>query len=266
MSLDITSETQNDGNMPAILILLLFFAVPVFAQGTSSGIAISLPVAGTNIVNGSVISSTATGYALTTTAFDPNTYGVVTDTPAVSFRDKTSGTGMYAVITNGKTAVRVSGKNGGIKPGDFLASSDIPGVAVKTEGTGFVIGTALETVTFTQSGDIKLVLTSISPRYNTNVSAGGRGINLLKNVKSAASSPFLTPLTSMRYLLAVIVTAIAFGGSFWYFGRFAKTGIEALGRNPLAAKIIAAGVALNTLLTVAILAGGLFLAYLILVL
>ena len=252
--------------MQMLLLLFLLFTSPVHAQETSSGIAISLPIAGTGIANGSVISSTTTGYELTKSSADPNIYGVVTDNPAVSFQQKVLQPGMYQVITNGKTYVRVSGKNGNIKQGDYLTSSDVPGTALRTDATGFVVGTALEAKDFSTPDTVELVLTAVSPRYNTNVSTSAKGVNLLSNFKSAASSPFLTPLTSMRYLLAVIVTAVAFGGSFLYFGRFGRTGIEALGRNPLAAKMITIGVIANIILTVIILGSGLFLAYLILVL
>ncbi len=93
-----------------------------------------------------------------------------------------------------------------------------------------------------------------------------KGINLLSNFKSAASSPFLSPLTSLRYLLAVVVTATAFGLGFLYFGRIAAHGVEALGRNPLASKIIIAGIVFNAVMTAVIVVGGLFLAYLILIL
>ena len=254
------------GSIGSICLFVYWFITPVSAQETISGVAISLPIRGT-IEDGSVISSTVTGYALTAIAYDPNTYGVVTTNPAASFQQTTPAPGSYAVMTDGIAYVRVSGVNGNIKLNDFITSSSIAGTAMKADTTGFVIGTALEAKEFATPQTIALVLTSIAPHYNTAVTTGGgKGVDLLKNLKSAASSPFLTPLTSLRYILAVVVTAISFAGSFWFFGRFGKTGIEALGRNPLAAKSIAIGVVFNIILNIVILASGLFLAYLILVL
>jgi hypothetical protein len=72
-------------------------------------------------------------------------------------------------------------------------------------------------------------------------------------------------LASLRYLLAIIVAVMAFGLGFVYFGRVAKGGVEALGRNPLAGRAIQLSVLMNLILTVAIMVGGLVLAYIILI-
>jgi F0F1-type ATP synthase membrane subunit c/vacuolar-type H+-ATPase subunit K len=235
-------------------------------EKVSSGIAISIPIADTGVTDGDIISSTDKGYIRAKVAYDPSIYGVIVEKPAVSFETATASANMYPVITNGKVYVRVSSANGNIKVGDFVTSSKNPGVGQKGEGQAYMLGTALGNWENADPKNTGNILVSLKPGYNANVVSGGRGINLLSNVKSAASSPFLTPLTSLRYLLAVIVTAVSFFGSFWYFGRFGKTGIEALGRNPLAAKTITLGIIFNLVLTVLVLLVGLFLAYLILVL
>ena len=49
-----------------------------------------------------------------------------------------------AVALSGRTPVKVSSENGPIQIGDYLASSDIPGVAVKAITAGPVIGVAME--------------------------------------------------------------------------------------------------------------------------
>lgn len=246
-----------------VLIALGILLLPegVIAQGISSGVAIEIPIVGSRPSNGSLIASTQKGYTLSKTEYDPALYGVVVSRPALVLGSGKQ-SGLVPVITNGKAYVRVTGAS--IKSGDYLTSSKTSGVAQKAESSGFVIGTALGDSAQT-SGE-RTVLASIGPRYNAAVEGSGKGVNLLTHVKSAASSPFLSPLTSLRYLLAVIVTAIAFAGSFWYFGKFGKAGIVALGRNPLASKTIAVGITVNVILTIAIMGAGLFLAYLILVL
>ncbi len=247
-----------------IIVIIVINRENVFAQEVSSGIAISIPISGQNIINGSIISATNNGYVLTKEAYDPAIFGVVSTRPAVSF-EATSSASTYPVITNGKVYVRVSGINGEIKKGDFVTSSRTFGVGEKVTATGFILGTALESYTPANSKEIGMILVSVNPRYNTAVESG-QGVNLLLDFKSAVSSPFLSPLTSLRYLLAVLVTAVAFAAGFWYFGRFGKAGIEALGRNPLAAKTITLGIVFNLLLTIVIMFAGLLLAYLILVL
>ena len=250
-----------------VFILAIFFIVPSVARADeiSSGVGIAIPISGKNIVDGSIVSSGDSGYKLADSPYDPNIYGVVSMRPAVSF-EAIDSSSMYTVLTAGKVYVRVDSAGGAIKKGDYITSSQRRGVGRKAESQGFVVGAAMEEYSEKDSKKEGKILVLVGPKYNTAVATGGRGVNLLLNIKSAASSPFLSPLTSLRYLLAVMVTAISFAGSFLYFGRFGKTGIEALGRNPMAGRLIAAGVAFNLILTVVIMIGGLFLAYLILVL
>ena len=59
---------------------------------------------------------------------------------------------------------------------------------------------------------------------------------------------------------------ISFSLGFIYFGRVAKTGIEAMGRNPMAGKMIQLSVLFNIIVTVIIVLIGLAIAYLILIL
>ncbi|PIS14645.1 hypothetical protein COT64_01600 [Candidatus Shapirobacteria bacterium CG09_land_8_20_14_0_10_39_12] len=256
-------------NIFFFLILWSFFrAGTVFAQEAgekiSSGIAISVSVMGEDIQNGSIISSTPEGYVLSSTAYDPTVYGVVSFSPAVSF--ETQSVNSYSVISLGKVYLRVATGNGAIKEGDLLTTSKIPGVGQKATEDGFTIGTALENFESSNVNEIGLILVNFKPQYNVAVSGTGRGINLIRTIKLAAASPFLSPLTSLRYLLAVVLTAVSFILGFLHYGRFAKMGIESLGRNPLASKTISAGIIFNILMTTVIIGAGLFLAYLILVL
>ena len=228
----------------------------------SSGIATSVSVVGDNIQDGDIVASSTDGYSLSKTAYDPTIYGVVSFNPAVSFESQLPGT--YPVIQSGKVYLRVSGVNGGIKKGDFVTSSTTPGIGQKADGNGFVVGTALEDFGDTTTGNVGKILIALNPHYQT--SNTGKSVNLLKDLKSAASAPFLSPLTSLRYILAVGVTAISFFLGFLFYGRIAGTGIEALGRNPLAAKMISLGIIFNVFLTFVIIISGLFVSYLILVL
>lgn len=254
--------------LPIFLIFVFcLFTLPVHAQDkVSSGIATSIPISGQGVDNGMIVASTEKGYRITTSAYDNNMYGVVVINPAVSFELSTPGN--YPVVSNGKVYVRVSTVNGNIRAGDFITSSNIKGVGERADAIGFILGTALESYNSNNKQQVKMLLVAIDPRYSAAVSTASNGIrlNLWKNFQSAVASPFLTPLTSLRYLFAVMITGICFVFGFWYFGRFGKTGIEALGRNPLAAKTISAGMIANLILTIVIMGGGLFLAYLVLVL
>jgi len=234
------------------------------ASSVSSGIAVTVPIVDKVVQDGDIVCTNNNGYRLTAIAYDPNTLGVVTSSPAVSF-DNASTASMYHIISAGKTYVRVSSINGNIKKGDMITSSTIKGVGQKADAAGFMVGVAEEAYTSSNPKTIGRILVSVNPRYNTAVSTS-RGVNLFKSITTAAASPFLTPLTSFRYLLAVVLTGVCFTLGFLYFGKFGKTGIEALGRNPLAAKTISIGIIFNVLLTILIMVSGLFLAYLVLVL
>jgi len=258
--------------MSRLLILLfvtslLFRTIfgTVFAQddSISAGIAVSIPIIDSNVQDGDIISSTPAGYILCKTAYDPTIYGVMVAQPAISLQKSIAEPGFYPVTTVGKVYVRVTNGNGNIKAGDYVTSSATPGVGQKAITDGFVIGTALEEYT---SGSVGKILVSLKPSYTVTVVGGPRGINLFSNFKSAASSPFLTPLTSMRYLLAVMVTVIAFFLGFRTYGKIAGSGLEALGRNPLAARAISVSIIFNIALAGVIVIAGLALAYFILVL
>jgi hypothetical protein len=252
----------------AFIIFMIFINSEVVSaqseEGISLGVALPVPIKGENIEDGSLVSATPQGYTLSSVPYDSSFYGVVSLKPALSFESSPSA-GFYPVIASGKVYVRVTNTNGDLKKGDFVTTSQAPGIGQKGEGGGFMIGNALEDYSGAGQEKTGLVLVALNPRFNTAVTSS-KGVNLLLNIKAAAASPFLTPLTSFRYLLAVIISAVSFAFGLLCYGRFAKTGIEALGRNPLAAKTISLGITFNLLLTAVIILAGLFLAYLILVL
>lgn len=249
------------------ILLLLCIASPVFAQNVSSGVAIYIPVVNKNPPNGSIISASSTGYALSAIEYDPTIYGVVALNPAASFENAKS-KDTIPVITTGKVYTRVTTGNGPIKKGDYITTSTTAGAGQKATNPGFVLGNSLQDYTTSDAKKVGIILILLNPHYNPNYNTFGSTSknNLLINIKSAASAPFLSPLTSLRYILAVVVTAMSFGLGFLYFGKIAKEGIDALARNPLGASHIYAAIAYNTLLTFLISGAGIFLSYLILVL
>jgi hypothetical protein len=249
-------------------LFLLFWvaqqAAPVLAEGTrfSSGIAISIPIEADDVRDGDIIStSPAGGYILADVPYTPTLYGVVTKNPAVSF-ENTSKTNLHFTITSGKAYVHVSSVNGNIKVGDYITSSKTPGIGQKGDSQGFILGTALENYQDDDPSHLGKILVSIKPEYITASVGDGKMPNIFSNIKTAVTTPFPSPLTSLRFLLAVTITAVFFTTAFFLFGKFSKSGIEALGRNPLASKTISLGIVFNLLVAIAIMAAGLFLAYL----
>ncbi len=194
--------------------------------------------------------------------YDERMFGVVTDAPALSIEDTLLTDGVF-VTSGGEAFVNVSTINGPIKKGDFITSSSIPGVGQKADVSGQVLGIALQDYNVESSeqvGDI-LVQIDVKPNVVSDVK-----VNLIEAWRKGTQAPYLTPLTSLRYVLAALVTGGAFVIGFASFGKTSGSGVEALGRNPLAHKTIERGIVFNMLLTAGIMLAGLVLAYLILVL
>ncbi len=225
-----------------------------------SGTSVTLPISGSNISEGSIITITSGGYTLADKEYDSGLYGVVTNTPAIAMEDVPKGNLRYVVYT-GKSRVRVNTSNGIIKRNDLITSSTTPGVGVKSAENGFVLGIALEDYSGDNEGRI---LVDIKPHFsNTTTTQVSR--NIFSVLKNARNSAYLSPLEALRYVIAAIIVLLAFILGFTYFGKVAQKGIEAVGRNPLARKFIELSVILNVMLTALIIIAGVALAYLILI-
>lgn len=231
-------------------------------QVNSSGVAVPVPIGGDNIQDGTIICSSSSGYAPCDKDYDNTVFGVVTDSPSASF-DIQLENSRY-VLSSGTIVVRVTGSGGEIKEGDLVTSSDIAGYAKKAQRNGYVLGTALEGFSGQSDSDEGEILISLNI-HPTSVFTD-EGNNLLETLRQGLTLPFLTPLAALRYLLAAVVVVVAFTLGFISFGRISKTGIEAIGRNPLAAGRIQSTVIFHILLTLGIVGIGLGIAYLILIL
>jgi hypothetical protein len=224
------------------------------------GVAYTLQVNGSNIEDGDIVVSTDKGYQLSKQPYDPGISGVVTENPAVVFTvDNTN----FPVLSSGNALVMVSGQNGPIKKGDFITTSDKAGVGMKANQSGYVLGAALENFNPQKKTDQKKINVSINIHYllTTEPNTAASLMDVFRLSKLAA---YESPSTVFKYVVAAVILISSFLLGFISFGRIARTGIEALGRNPLAGKIIQLGIFLNVTITVAIILAGLVLSYLVL--
>ena len=242
-----------------ILLILLILPIKASAQTAGQGVAVAVSVAG-EVVDGDIVCNYTGEIKRCNTAYDGGIYGVSVDEPALAL-ENLSLTDAKTVATSGKAYVRVSDTNGQVKKGDYVTSSGKEGIGQKATKSGYVVGTALEDA---DAGAESKIMVAIAAKQ-AFVTLSTRG-NLWESIKDAILSPTLTPLASLRYILAAIIASAAFILGFWYFGRVAKSGVEAVGRNPLAGRLIQLSVILNLLLTALIMGSGLVIAYLILVL
>lgn len=245
------------------LLLALISPSVVTAQALTSGVALSVALTDADTTTGNLVCAHQGGFALCQSDYDSSLYGVVVDEPAVDVRILETDN-IKLVQSTGRVVALVSSVNGNIEPGDFVTTSPQKGVAQKATRNGFVLGVALEGYASddtSATGDI-LVELNIHPAAGIS----GTRLNLLELLRSGLSSSIIAPLESLRYVLAALIVVISFVLGFVYFGRVARSGVEAIGRNPLAGRMIQLSVIFNVLVFIVILGVGLGIGYLILIL
>lgn len=246
-----------------LFITLVFTHVPqINAQqfDTSFGVANYLPVADNNAKDGAIISSMGGKYVLSNTEYDSHVIGVVSENAAVVFQ--VEGDTSTPVVSNGNAFVLVSTINGSIKKGDLITTSTTKGIGMKATKSGYVLGSALEDYTNTDTRAVKKINVALNIRYNSFKTNVSRSLSDILNLSAIATTE--EPTVVFKYFLAGLILVLAFVIGFFSFGRIANTGIEALGRNPLAARMIQLGIVFNVLITIAIIASGLVMAYFVL--
>jgi len=248
-----------------LIFILLHPAISVMAQQTSSGVAVSLPFAGGAGVDGDIVCNTKEGAVPCAKVSDPTMIGVLVLNPAISLENNTEATGSTKpVISVGKAYVRVASVQGGLKKGDFITSSTTPGLGMKALQSGYITGVVIEPVTFDGADTEKKVLVALNIRpafFSTTAKS-----NIIQLVREGVEGTYTSPLSALRFLLAAAVTLLSIVLGFLYFGRVARSGVEAIGRNPLAGRMIQVSVLFNVLLTIGIMGAGVAISYFILVL
>jgi len=232
------------------------------ASDISGNVGVAVNISGENILDGDVICSQGKELVVCNGEYSPDMAGVYTQRPAVYLDDNKDSS--KPLISSGTTQVLVSSINGNIEKGDYVTTSKQSGIAMKADKSGNVLGIAMEAY----SSDDKEAMGKIDVLVNiktvsTSSSPGG---DVMQALKQGIMFPNLTALASLKYWLAILIALAAFSVGFIYFGRISKAGIEAMGRNPLAGRMIQLNLVLNILLTAVIMIGGLILAYAILVL
>ena len=254
----------------AFFMMVLFLIVSLFRHvvpqvdaqnNSSSGIAVYIQVIDKKAQQGDIITLAKNGYVLSNAPYDPNLFGVIVSDPAIAFESNQPDS--HPVVSEGKVYMRVSNINGKIKKGDLITSSTIPGVGQKATESGFIVATALEDYNTASSKDVGRILVVLSVGHGS-VSNEVRS-NLLRTFEFVLKAPYMSPLNVLRYVFAAIMVIGSFLIAVGYFGRISSLGIEALGRNPLAGRIIIFSIVLHVILAFTIIAVGLAVAYLSLV-
>jgi len=183
------------------------------------------------------------------------------------------------VATYGHNNVLVSNQNGDIKAGDYITISAIEGVGMKADGNqALVLGKALSTfatkdaestvsVTDTTGNKrtvaLKRIPVDISVAHNPLYS-GDSAAGVPRVLSKAATLVTNKPVTALRIYacLGVLGLALIVAGMVIYAG--VRTGMTAVGRNPLAKSSIVRNMIAITLIAIIIVLIGVIAVYLLL--
>ena len=248
-------------------VLLLSYSSFAKAQNSPSGQATEVSILGSNSQNGSIVSLTNKGYELSTVIYDNSIVGVVNTDPDIVYKYITVENNPVPLTVSGETYILVSNSPDLIKTGDYITSSSVAGVGQKALTDGMVVGRALEDAVYGPQ-NTALVFAQVAPQiYMQSPGSSAQGltrkiINALSAlVVSSESAASKEPSKTFRYLLSVIAVVLSVVFGFLIFGRVALRGLEALGRNPMAGKVITFGIVINATLTILITLLGLVLSY-----
>ncbi len=217
------------------------------------GVAINVEVADPDAAAGDIISITKEGLRRTSAAYDIQIYGVIAATPVLSVAPKTDKTS--ALVSSGVTDVKVSAQNGTVEIGDYVTSSDKPGVGQKATTSGYVLGKAL--ARYDDTTKEGLVPAEVNIGF-VEIGAESRG-NLYQTILNILKKP--ENLNNfLRYFLAFVIGTLTIIGGTFAFVKFVSTGIVAVGRNPLAKRTIIAGMVLSSFVVALLTLAGLGIA------
>ena len=228
--------------------VLLSVSTASFGQELRSGqIASNVEVNDPQAQTGDILTKSGDKLVRATKPLDSNLFGVVVENPSVVLNKETTTT--LPVISYGETLVRVNNTSGEIRQGDFITSSSTAGVGQKAIESGYILGKALEDLEG-QEGIIG-VFVNIQYRNVEGRPTFGRIFSfLLTSLERPENLPEI-----LRYLFALIVGGGTFFLGFISFVRSLRTGVEAVGRNPMARTSIQVAMLVNligiTILTAA---------------
>jgi F0F1-type ATP synthase membrane subunit c/vacuolar-type H+-ATPase subunit K len=254
--LKIISQRQTIKIFSFIVFLVVLFSNS-FALYNS---AVSIQLAeGQDWDYGDVVSYADGVFSLSGEPYDNDAFGVIVENPEMALEDQNLEEAVL-VVSQGEVEVNASNSAGEIKEGDYVTTSEDLGVVVKANETGQILGVALED--FSPQGDTGKLWIFLDIKTNFVTSSADR--NLFAALRNSMTSPFLSPVDSLRYLLAIVVVLSSFVIGFTSFGKMTSSSVEALGRNPLAKSSIKKVMVINFILTALIMIIGLAIAYLIL--
>jgi len=175
--------------------------------------------------------------------------GVVIIKPAVVLGFKKAG--QYPINTKGTVNVRVSGMNGKIVSGDLLTSSTTSGVAMKATKSGMVLGSAMGDYSDEDKTKVGKIPLFIDIRY-AEIGAKDEEYAVKKSI-----APWRIGLGASIALLSTVMC-------FYLYGKYTLKVVEAMARNPLAAKNLKRNMFIQGFFLLLFIGTGYFITYILL--
>jgi len=228
--------------MKKIKVLLAVLGILIFGKFVS---AQDLPLTAKNLKvvdkkakAGDIVSQAKNGLVRSSVPYDKNIIGVVGENPIIIFN--TPATATLPIVTWGKALVKVSNENGQIKKGDFITSSNKPGVGQKATEPGLVIGKAAEDLKGNEgliTAFINIQYINMNPEYPPPNDIIGKIVSGLGRTKNIPKW--------LRYTFALLIGAGSFIIGFFSLVKALREGITGISRNPLARRSIITAMVLN---------------------
>lgn len=108
----------------------------------------------------------------------------------------------------GRVPVKISNKNGNISAGDYITSSDIPGVAMKSTKPGVIIGTALESYS---SDEIGKIMVFVNPHFALGSIDENSSSSLVTYINEFFSNVLTKVENGVAYMKGLVVDTLKIG-------------------------------------------------------
>jgi len=252
---------------------------PVGASGVAGAVTQSYG-ADASVLPGMVVEMKGQGMVAALTTKDLNKMAgvVVPSNDAPIVLSPAAGLNQQVLVAqSGRYSLLVSDQNGPIKPNDYLSISAVSGIAMKAESSqGEAVGQAVGGFDGSHGLGSVALKGSLGRSKTVNIGSIMADVRLAPNplhhsdnqvpdfLNSIASSVANKTVSPVRIYLSVIIVAavLLIAGSMFYAG--IRSGIAAIGRNPLAKKSIGRGLIQTMLAALIVLVAGVFAAYIIL--
>ncbi len=224
-------------------LVLLFFSGSVYGQNVSfSQAATNFIVADEEAEPGDIIVKKDGELVRSEKRYDPDILGVVATDPIITVGTETEET--LPIVTSGVTTMRVTGGHEGIRTGDYITSSEIPGVGQRAPTPGYVVGRALENFDG-EEGTIRVLVNPHEALFD--VEREWDEITLWEALGRIFTAIERDVPEVIRYILAFFVAVGSFIFAFRSFATALREGMKGISRNPLAKGSIKFAMVLNLL-------------------